>query len=152
MKISIGCDHAAYELKEKVKQYLTTKNIEVNDFGCHSEERCDYPDYAHLVSEDVEKNRCDFGILVCGSGNGINMSANKWSGVRSALCWTSEIANMARLHNDANILTLPGRYISLEEAIGCVDEFMKTEFEGGRHAKRVEKISKFDENKFDEIY
>jgi ribose 5-phosphate isomerase B len=154
IKISMGSDHAGFELKQKIKKYLYTmgKKVEILDRGCFIEERCDYPDYAHLVAEDVEKDKCDFGILVCGSGNGINMSANKWSGVRSALCWNSEIANMARLHNDANILTLPGRYISLEEAIDCVDEFLKTEFEGGRHADRVNKISKKDKNKFDEIY
>ena len=142
MKISIGCDHAAYELKQKVKQYLTTKNIEVNDFGCHSEERCDYADFAHAVAEDVTNQNCDFGILICGSGNGINMTANKWSGVRSALCWNAEIANMARLHNDANILTLPGRYISDEMAFKCVDEFIETGFEGGRHSDRIAKIDK----------
>ena len=142
MKISIGCDHAAFELKEKVKQYLSTKkSIQVNDWGCYSEERCDYPDFGHAVAEDVNNQKCDFGILMCGSGNGINMTANKWSGVRSALCWNSEIANMARLHNDANILTLPGRYISEEEAFKCVDEFLNTGFEGGRHSDRIAKIS-----------
>jgi ribose 5-phosphate isomerase B len=143
IKISMGSDHAGFELKQEIKKYLHTlgNKVEISDKGCFVEERCDYPDYAHLVAEDVEKDICDFGILVCGSGNGINMSANKWDGVRSALCWNSEIANMARLHNDANILTLPGRYISVEDAIECVCEFMKTEFEGGRHADRVEKIS-----------
>jgi len=142
MRISIGCDHAAFELKEKVKQYLSTKKgIELNDWGCYSGERCDYPDFGHAVAEDVNNSKCDFGILMCGSGNGINMTANKWSGVRSALCWNSEIANMARLHNDANILTLPGRYISEEEAFKCVDEFLNTGFEGGRHSDRIAKIS-----------
>ena len=145
MRISIGCDHAAFELKEKVKQYLSTKQgIELNDWGCYSDERCDYPDFGHAVAEDVNNKKCDFGILMCGSGNGINMTANKWSGVRSALCWNSEIANMARLHNDANILTLPGRYISEEEAFKCVDEFLNTGFEGGRHSDRIEKISNRD--------
>lgn len=145
MRISIGCDHAAYELKEKVKQYLSTKkNIELNDWGCYSEERCDYPDFGHSVAKDVNNQKCDFGILICGSGNGINMTANKWSGVRSALCWNSEIANMSRLHNDANILALPARYISEEEALKCVDEFLNTEFEGGRHLERVVKISKIN--------
>jgi ribose 5-phosphate isomerase B len=153
IKISMGSDHAGFELKQELKKYLySLDKISIDDKGCFVEERCDYPDYAHLVAKDVENNECDFGILVCGSGNGINMSANKWQGVRSALCWNSEIANMARLHNDANILTLPGRYISIEEAISCVDEFLKTKFEGGRHTDRVEKISKKDENKFDEIF
>lgn len=142
MRISIGSDHAGYELKEKVKQYLTSKQgIELNDFGCNSEERCDYPDFGHAVGEDVNNLKCDFGIVICGSGNGINMSANKWSGVRSALCWNSEIAKMARLHNDANVLAMPGRYISEEEAFKCVDEFLNTGFEGGRHEIRVRKIS-----------
>lgn len=142
MKISIGSDHAGFELKEKVKSYLTSlKNIEIDDKGCYSEDRCDYPDFGHAVAKDVDDQNCDLGILICGSGNGINMTANKWSGVRSALCWNSEIANMARLHNDANILTLPGRYISFEEALKCVDEFLNTGFEGGRHTDRINKIS-----------
>lgn len=143
MKISIGSDHAGFELKEKVISYLSKKSkIEVNDIGCYSEERCDYPDFGHAVAESVVNKECDFGILICGSGNGINMSANKWSGIRSALCWNSEIANLARLHNDANILTMPGRFISEEEAIKCVEEFINTGFEGGRHEFRISKISK----------
>jgi ribose 5-phosphate isomerase B len=142
MKISIGSDHAGFELKKAVKEYLSTKpGIEVQDKGCYSEERCDYPDFGHAVAKDVIEGNCDFGILICGSGNGINMTANKWSGVRSALCWNSEIANMARLHNDANILTIPGRYITKEEAFKCVDEFLQTGFEGGRHQGRLEKIN-----------
>lgn len=147
MKISIGSDHAGFELKEAVKEYLSTKSgIEVSDKGCYSEERCDYPDFGHAVAKDVTGGNCDFGILICGSGNGINMTANKWSGIRSALCWNSEIANMARLHNDANILTMPGRYISKEEAFKCVDEFLQTGFEGGRHQSRIEKIKLDGEN------
>lgn len=142
MKISIGCDHAAYKLKENVKQYLITKNIEVNDFGCYSEERCDYPDFAHSVANDVTNQNCDFGILICGSGNGISMTANKWPDVRSAVCWSAEIANLARLHNDANILTLPARFITDEVAFKCVDEFIVTGFEGGRHTDRINKINK----------
>ena len=142
MRISIGCDHAAWDLKEKVKEYLSSKkNIELNDWGCYSDERCDYQDFEHAVAKDVQDGKCEIGILMCGSGNGINMTANKWSGVRSALCWNSEIANMARLHNDANILTLPGRYISEEEAFKCVDEFLETGFEGGRHSDRIAKIN-----------
>lgn len=142
MKVSIGSDHAGFPLKEKVKEYLQSQNIEIHDKGCFTEERCDYPDFGHLVAGDVSEQKVDFGILICGSGNGINMTANKWSGIRSALCWTSEIANMARLHNDANILTLPGRYISEEEAIKCVNEFIQTGFEGGRHLDRIAKINK----------
>jgi ribose 5-phosphate isomerase B len=142
MKISIGSDHAGFPLKEKVKEYLQSQNIEVNDCGCYSEERCDYPDFGHIVDQQVTEEISNFGILICGSGNGINMTANKWSGIRSALCWNSEISHMARLHNDANILTLPGRFISEEEAFKCVDEFINTQFEGGRHSDRISKISK----------
>lgn len=143
MKISIASDHAGWELKEKLKKYLySLNNLEINDRGCHSQESCDYPDYAHKVAEDIETNNFDLGIVICGTGNGINMSVNKWQGVRSALCWNSEIAKMARLHNDANILALPSRYIKLEEALLCVKEFLETGFEGGRHENRVNKIAK----------
>lgn len=140
MKASIGCDHAAYELKNEIASYLESKGIEVEDRGCFSSESADYADYAHKVARDVTSGEADFGILMCGSGNGISMAANKWPGVRAALCWSPEIANMARLHNDANILSMPARYISLEDAKKCVDEFVETKFEGGRHAKRIEKI------------
>ncbi len=144
-KISLGSDHAGFELKEQIKSYLNTitdHKLEINDWGCYSEDRVDYPDFAHKVAEQVSDGKADLGILVCGSGNGISMAANKWEGIRCALCWNSEIANMARLHNDANILSLPGRYISLEEAIKCVDEFLNTDFEGGRHSERIQKIPK----------
>lgn len=141
MKIAIGCDHAAFLLKEKLKTYLGTKGYEIKDFGCYSEERADYPDFAHPVANVVENKECDFGLLLCGSGNGINMTANKHKGIRSALCWNAEIAELARQHNDANILTLPARFITEEEAKKCVDIFYTTEFEGGRHADRIKKIS-----------
>ena len=139
--IVIGCDHAGFELKNKIITHLSEKGFEVKDMGCYSEDSIDYADYAHPVAFEVEENSDVTGILICGSGNGINMSANKWSGVRSALCWNSEIAKMARLHNDANILAMPGRYITEEEAFKCVDEFLNTGFEGGRHEIRVRKIS-----------
>ena len=139
-KVAIGSDHAGYFLKEKVKEYLVNKSIEFNDFGPFSDERADYPDYAHPVATAVEKKEADLGILICGSGNGINMTANKHQEIRSALCWQEDIAEMARLHNDANIIALPARYISEELAINCVDIFLKTDFEGGRHASRVKKI------------
>ncbi|HSH66490.1 MAG TPA: ribose 5-phosphate isomerase B [Bacteroidia bacterium] len=142
MKIAIGCDHAGFELKEKLKAFIKTKGWEVKDFGTYSEERADYPDFAHLVAESVENKENDFGLLMCGSGNGINMTANKHKGIRSALCWNAEIAELARLHNDANILTLPARFITEEEAKKCVSVFYSTEFEGGRHTDRVHKISK----------
>ncbi|MCX6295298.1 MAG: ribose 5-phosphate isomerase B [Bacteroidetes bacterium] len=140
-KIAIGCDHAAFQLKEKLKAYLSLKGHEIMDFGCYSEERADYPDYGHAVAKGVESKEFDFGLLMCGSGNGINMTANKHRGVRSALCWNAEIAMLARQHNDANILTLPARFISEEEAKKCVDVFYSTTFEGGRHADRVKKIA-----------
>ena len=141
MKLAIGNDHAGPEYKKAIIKMLESKGHEVINFGTDSESSVDYPDFGHAVAKDVTDNMCDFGILICGSGNGINMTANKWSKVRSALCWNSEIANMARLHNDANILTLPGRYISEEEAFKCVDEFLNTGFEGGRHSDRIAKIS-----------
>jgi ribose 5-phosphate isomerase B len=141
MKIAIGSDHAGFSLKEKIKAHLQTQGIQFNDFGCYSEERVDYPDFAHAVSLGVINREYDFGLLICGSGNGINMAANKHRQIRSALCWMPEIAELARLHNDANILTLPGRYIKEEEAFKCVDIFLKTPFEGGRHMERVKKIA-----------
>lgn len=144
-KISLGSDHAGFELKQHIKEYLksiTDYRIELNDWGCYTEDRVDYPDFAHKVAGDITEGKSDLGILVCGSGNGISMAANKWEDIRCALCWNSEITEMARLHNDANILSLPGRYISKEEAIKCVDIFLKTEFEGGRHSDRIVKIRK----------
>lgn len=140
MKIAIGSDHAGFELKEILIQYLKTKTEEVNDKGCYSAERADYPDFGHAVALAVLNKEAELGILMCGSGNGINMSANKHNGIRAALCWNSEIAALARQHNDANILTLPARYISTEEAKKCVDAFLTEKFEGGRHADRIRKI------------
>jgi ribose 5-phosphate isomerase B len=139
--IPIGSDHAGFETKQAVIQHLLSKGYEVKDYGCYSEESIDYPDYAHPVAEYVESNPGTLGILLCGSGNGINMTANKHQAIRSALCWKKEIAELARQHNDANIIALPARFISIEEAIEMVDSFLNTEFEGGRHAKRVDKIA-----------
>ncbi len=141
IKIAIGCDHAAFQLKENLKPYLISKGYQIKDFGCYSEERADYPDFAHLVAGGLENKDFDFGLLMCGSGNGINMTANKHKGIRSALCWNAEIAALARQHNNANILTLPARYVSEEEAKKCIDAFYSTAFEGGRHTDRVAKIS-----------
>ena len=140
MKLTIGSDHAGFPLKEKLKKYLSEKGYEVKDFGTYSEVSTDYPDYAHLVAIAVEKKEFDFGILICGSGNGINMTANKHAGIRAALCWNSELAILARRHNDANILSLPARFIEEEEAKKCVDIFLITSFESGRHEKRIKKI------------
>ena len=138
--IPIGCDHAGYALKQVIIEHLKNKGYEVEDKGCYSEESIDYPDFAHPVAEMVEKNEGILGILLCGSGNGINMTANKHQGIRSALCWKKEIAELARQHNDANILTLPARFLTEQEAFDIVDVFFNTEFEGGRHANRVAKI------------
>ena len=140
MKIAIGSDHAGFELKELLISYLKSKNVEVVDKGCYSLDRADYPDAAHAVATAVINNEVTFGILICGSGNGINMSANKHKGIRAALCWNSEISTLSRQHNDANILTLPARYISVEEAKKCVDAFVSEPFEGGRHSDRIKKI------------
>ncbi len=139
-KIIVGCDHAGFELKEKLIAYINKLGIGVEDKGCFSADRADYADYAHLVADAIIKEEGDFGILLCGSGNGINMSANKHKGIRSALCWNSEIAVLARQHNDANILTIPARFIQQQEAEKCIDAFIQEEFEGGRHSDRIRKI------------
>ena len=141
MKIAIGADHAGYKLKEDLKPLFKQLNWELKDFGTYSEERADYPDFAHPVALAVESKEFDFGIVICGSGNGVNMAANKHQGIRSALCWSVEIAKLARQHNDANVLALPARFISLAEAQEMVKTFITTSFEGGRHAERVNKIS-----------
>lgn len=140
IKIAIGSDHAGFELKEQLIKFLKLTINEVSDKGCYSTERADYPDYGHAVATAVLNKEADYGILMCGSGNGINMSANKHKGIRAALCWNSEIASLARQHNDANILVLPARYISQEEAEKCVNVFLSEKFEGGRHQGRIEKI------------
>lgn len=140
MIIAIGSDHAGYELKSKLLEYLQTKGIQALDKGCYSADRADYPDYGHAVAIELINKTSDFGILMCGSGNGINMSANKHAGIRSALCWNSEIAALARQHNNANILVLPARYISEQEAKKSIDVFLSEKFEGGRHEARIKKI------------
>ncbi len=139
--IPIGCDHAGYELKEEIKSHLETKGYEMNDVGCYSSESIDYPDFGHPVANYVESNSGALGIVICGSGNGINMSVNKHQAIRSALCWKTEIAELARQHNDANIIALPARFVSTELAKEMVDVFLSTEFEGGRHKRRVDKIA-----------
>ena len=139
--IPIGADHAGFYLKGKIIEFLESKGYEVKDFGCFSEESIDYPDFAHPVAEMIEQNTGMLGILICGSGNGINMTANKHKGIRSALCWNTEIAALARQHNDANIVALPARFISEQEALEIVATFLGTAFEGGRHQRRIDKIS-----------
>ncbi len=140
MKIAIGGDHAGYDLKLKVIEKLEKEGHEVKDFGPYSAESCDYPDYVHPLAQAVEAGEFKFGIVICGSGNGVNMVANKYQGIRSGLCWEPELAEMTRLHNDANVLAVPARYIPEEKGLAIVDAFINTEFEGGRHQKRVDKI------------
>lgn len=141
-KIAIGCDHAGFVLKEQIKKHLKNNNVEVNDFGAFSEDSTDYAEYSHMVASSVNEKNTTVGILICGSGNGINMTANKHNGIRAALCWNAEIAKLARQHNDANILSLPARFISEESAIEIVKVFLEEKFEGGRHQRRVLKIDK----------
>ncbi|MEY4460264.1 MAG: hypothetical protein RL429_253 [Bacteroidota bacterium] len=140
MKLSIGSDHAGYPLKEAIKAHLVHLGYSVVDRGAYSLDSVDYPDHGHAVATDVETGASDLGIVVCGSGNGINMSVNKHEGIRGALCWLPELASLARQHNDANVLSLPGRFISEEVGLACVDAFINASFEGGRHATRIAKI------------
>lgn len=139
--IAIGCDHAATAYKNSIVHVLTQKGYEVHDKGTHSEESVDYPDYAHPVALEVEKGIAEKGILLCGSANGVCITANKHQAIRAALCWKNEIASLARQHNDANIICLPARFTTLDECLEMVDTFLNTEFEGGRHQNRVNKIA-----------
>ena len=139
-KIGIASDHAGYQLKEFVIGYLDSKGYDVYDFGTNSEESCDYPDYAHPLAEAIEKGELPRGIAMCGSANGITMTLNKHQGIRAALCWEPEIASLARRHNNANVCTMPARFISTDTAREIVDIFLNTEFEGGRHQARIDKI------------
>jgi len=141
LPVAIGADHAGYEYKEAIKAYLEKSGFTVKDFGTSSPDSVDYPDFAHPVAEAVERGEFDCGILVCGSANGVAITANKHQGVRAAICWLEELAALARQHNDANIVCIPARFIDLELAEAIVDRFLTTAFEGGRHANRVGKIS-----------
>lgn len=138
--LPIGCDHAGFEHKKAIIKHLESLDYEVIDKGCYSTDSIDYPDFGHPVAEYVENNAGSKGIVICGSGNGINMTVNKHQGIRSALCWNAEIVKLAREHNDANILALPARFITIEQAIEMVDVFLNTAFEGGRHQNRIDKI------------
>lgn len=140
MKIAIACDHAGFEYKEKLVNYLKNNGFEVKDFGTYSPESMDYPDAIHPLAIAVEEGGYEKGIVLCGSGNGVSMTANKHQGIRCALCWNTEIAWLARLHNNANVCAIPARFISYEEAEEIIARFLSTEFEGGRHQRRVEKI------------
>ncbi len=139
LKIAIGADHAGFEYKEALSSFL--KDYEIKDFGTYSPDSVDYPDFAHPVAFAVEKHEFNKGILICGSGNGIAITANKHQGIRAAICWNTELASLARKHNNANILCLPARFISIKEAQEITETFLTTEFEGGRHTNRVNKIS-----------
>ena len=140
MKIAIGNDHAGVEIKEKIKEHLTKKGHTVINKGYDGKESVDYPDYIHPVSKEVKEGNADIGVIVCGSGNGAAMTANKHKGIRAAICWSEEIASLARKHNNANILSIPARFISLEDAKKITLTFINTNFEGGRHQKRIDKI------------
>ncbi|HWZ22819.1 MAG TPA: ribose 5-phosphate isomerase B [Cytophagaceae bacterium] len=140
LKIAIGGDHAGYSYKKDLVVFLQSKGYEVKDFGTFSETSVDYPDFAHPVAISVEKKEFDFGILLCGTGNGVNITANKHQGVRSGLVWNTEVAALIRQHNNANIIALPARFISLDQAKECIEIFLKTPFEGGRHQGRIDKI------------
>ncbi len=140
LSIAIASDHAGFELKKEIFQYLKDHNVKVKDFGTFSPDAVDYPDYGHILAETVESGEYPVGISICGSGNGINMTANKHQGIRSAICWSEEIARLARFHNNANICALPARFITKEEAFRIIEVFLSTGFEGGRHIQRVSKI------------
>lgn len=140
-KIGLASDHAGYELKTFVKQYLDAHQLPYIDYGTHSEASCDYPDYAHALADGLAKGECTRGIAICGSGEGISMTLNKHQHIRAALVWIPEIAHMTRLHNDANVLVMPGRYITTDTASAIMDEFFGTDFEGGRHEARIAKIA-----------
>ncbi|HAH55845.1 MAG TPA: ribose 5-phosphate isomerase B [Flavobacterium sp.] len=140
MKISIGNDHAGPEYKRAIVHYLESKGHEVTNYGTDTDASVDYPDFAHPVANDVSEGKADFGIVICGSGNGIAMTVNKHQRVRAGLCWTKEIAYLTRLHNDANVLSIPARFTSIQQAVEIVETFLTTDFEGGRHQTRVDKI------------
>ena len=142
MRISIGNDHAGVDYKKHIQEYLFVKNVEVKNYGTDSLDSVDYPDFAHPVSQDVNDESSDLGILICGSGNGVCMTANKYKNVRAALCWNKELAMLSKTHNNANVICIPARFIEKEDALEIVKTFILEKFEGGRHQRRVNKISK----------
>jgi len=141
LPVAIGCDHAGFEYKSKFGLWLREQGFAVNDLGVHQNSSVDYPDFAHPVANAVEKEEAAFGILICGSANGVCMTANKHPGIRAALCWQTDVAKITRLHNNANIICIPARFVAFEYALQMVEKFMKTQFEGGRHQQRIDKIS-----------
>lgn len=140
MKISIGNDHAGPEYKKAIVKYLEDKGYTVTNHGTDSYDSVDYPDFVHPVANDIESGAAEFGIVICGSGNGVAITVNKHQGVRAALCWTKEIAALARQHNDANVISIPARFTAIQQAVEMVDTFLNTKFEGGRHQQRVDKM------------
>lgn len=140
LPVALCSDHAGFETKQAVIEYLKSHGIEYKDFGTYTTDSCDYPDFAHLCANAVESGECYPGIAICGSGEGINITLNKHQGIRAALCWIPEIAELARKHNDANVLSMPGRFVTNEQALEMVKTFLSTEFEGGRHQRRIDKI------------
>jgi ribose 5-phosphate isomerase B len=139
--IAIGADHAGFEYKEILKKSLEKNGYKVKDFGTYNTDSADYPDFAHPVAEAVEKKEFELGLLICGSANGVAITANKHQGIRAAICWNEELAALARQHNNANVLCIPARYVSAELAEKILDRFLHSSFEGGRHERRVDKIS-----------
>lgn len=140
MKIAIAADHAGFEYKNSIISFLTNQGYEVIDFGTDSTNSCDYPDYSHPCAVAVESNKCDFGILLCGTANGMTIVANKHAGIRAGLAWNEEVAGIIRAHNDANMIGIPARFVSLDMALSMITRFLNTPFEGGRHENRVKKI------------
>lgn len=140
-KIVLASDHAGFRLKEKIKEHLKNKGLDVKDLGTDSSDSVDYPDFGHKLAGEIESGNFNYGISICGSANGINMTTNKHQGIRSAICWSEEIARLARLHNDANICSLPARFVEEKLALKMVDIFLNTDFEGGRHKRRIQKIA-----------
>lgn len=139
-RLAIACDHAGYDTKEELKKWLESQGYQIKDYGTYSSESSDYPDFAHPMAESVESGENALGISLCGSGNGINMVANKHQGIRSALCWMPELASLAKQHNNANICAVPARFVSVDEAKAIVSAFLEAKFEGGRHQRRIDKI------------
>jgi ribose 5-phosphate isomerase B len=140
LKVAIAADHAGFQLKEHIKEKLASAGYEITDYGTYSNESCDYPDYVHPLAESIENGSFPLGLIFCGSGNGVNMVANKHQAIRSALCWLPEIAELARAHNNANVCAVPARFLETKVAEEIVHTFLNTEFEGGRHQRRIDKI------------
>lgn len=140
IKVAIASDHAGFALKKRIEKYMTELGYEMVDYGTYSEESCDYPDFAHPAADAVESNECEFGIGMCGSGNGMQITLNKHQGIRAALCWLPELGELAKQHNNANFLVLPARFVTEEESLRILDAYLAAKFEGGRHQRRVDKI------------